>query len=259
MKFLHLTDPHIIARGPLYGTDPAERLRICIADINARHPDAAAVMVTGDLTDTGDAPSYARLRKILADLVPPTHLLIGNHDRRTAFRTAFPETPADPAGFVQYALDTPAGRFLCLDTLEEGHHHGRLCPARLAWLAAELDRAADTPVWLFLHHAPLDVGHALLDGIGLRDAAALGEIVAGRPNIRHIFFGHLHRPVSGAWRGIPFAGLPGLNHQTALDLTGSDTWTGSFEPPAYAVVLARAEATVVHLHNFIDGAKTFPY
>lgn len=259
MKFVHVTDPHIVSEGSLYGSDPAARLRTCIADINANHADAAAVVVTGDLTDAGDAASYTRLHTILAELIPPAHLMIGNHDRRGPFRAAFPQTPTDPAGFVQYALDTPAGRFLCLDTVDEGHDHGRLCPARLAWLEAELARAAGMPVFLFMHHAPLAVGHALLDGIGLLDAEALAGVAARHPNIRQIFFGHLHRPVSGAWRGIPFAGLPGLNHQTALDLSGSDTWTGAHEPPAYGVVLARPDATVVHVHNFIDGAKTFPF
>jgi 3',5'-cyclic AMP phosphodiesterase CpdA len=259
MKFLHVTDPHIIPEGALCGSDPAARLRACIADINAHHADAAAVVVTGDLTDTGDDASYARLAAILADLTPPAHLLIGNHDRRGAFRAAFPETPVDGDGFVQYGLDTPAGRFLCLDTVDEGHHHGRLGPARLAWLEAELDGAQGSPVFLFMHHAPLPVGHALLDGIGLLDADDLAAVVSRRTNIRQIFFGHLHRPVCGHWRGIPFAGLPSLNHQTALDLTGSDVWIGAYEPPAYAVVLAQPDATVVHFHNFIDGAKTFPY
>ncbi len=259
MKFVHVTDPHIVPEGPLYGSDPAARLRTCIADINANHADAAAVVVTGDLTDAGDAASYARLRDILADLIPPVHLLIGNHDDRTAFRAAFPETPVDAAGFVQYGFDTTAGRFLCLDTVDQGHHHGLLGPERLDWLEAELDRAEGGPVFLFMHHAPLPVGHALLDGIGLLDADDLAAVVSRHTNIRQIFFGHLHRPICGHWRGIPFAGLPSLNHQTALDLTGSDVWIGSYEPPAYGVVLAQPDAVVVHVHNFIDGAKIFAY
>jgi 3',5'-cyclic AMP phosphodiesterase CpdA len=259
VKFLHVTDPHILPDGPLFGSDPAERLRACIADINAHHADAEAVVFTGDLTDAGDAASYARLRTILAELIPPAHLLIGNHDRRGAFRAAFPDTRVDAGGFVQYAFDTTAGRFLCLDTVDEGRHPGLLGPERLAWLATGLDRADGMPVFLCMHHAPLAVGHALLDGIGLTDADDLAAVLVPRTNIRQLLFGHLHRPLCGSWRGIPFSGLPSLNHQTALDLTGSDTWIGAYEPPAYGVVLARPDATVVHFHNFVDGAKTFPF
>jgi 3',5'-cyclic AMP phosphodiesterase CpdA len=171
----------------------------------------------------------------------------------------FPDTPVDASGFVQYAVDTAAGRLLCLDTVDQGHHHGLLGPARLAWLAAELDRAAEMPVFIFMHHAPLAVGHAMLDRIGLIDADAFAAVVARRLNIRQILFGHLHRPVCGNWRGIPFAGLPSLNDQTALDLTGSEIWIGSYEPPAYAVVLTAPDSAVVHFNNFIDGAKTFAY
>jgi 3',5'-cyclic AMP phosphodiesterase CpdA len=259
MKFLHVTDLHIIPEGPLRGADPDARLRACIADINANHADAELVVFTGDLTHAGDEPSYRKLRAALAGLVPPAHLLIGNHDHRETFRRVFADTPVDANGFVQYAIDTGAGRFLCLDTVDQGHHHGLLGPLRLGWLAAELDRAAGMPVFIFMHHAPLAVGHVMLDRIGLRDADDFAEVVTRRPNIRQILFGHLHRPVCGNWRGIPFAGLPSLNDQTALDLTGSDVWIGSYEPPAYAVVLTAPDSAVVHFNNFIDGAKTFAY
>ena len=32
-------------------------------------------------------------------------------------------------------------------------------------------------------------------------------------------FGHVHRPISGVWRGIPFHTVRGFNHQVALQLS----------------------------------------
>jgi len=52
VKFIHLTDPHVISGGlPLYGRDPAAGLAAAVADINARHADAEMVVMTGDLTN----------------------------------------------------------------------------------------------------------------------------------------------------------------------------------------------------------------
>jgi 3',5'-cyclic AMP phosphodiesterase CpdA len=262
--FLHLTDLHVAPEGapPLYGLDPGARLALAVADIARRHgPEGAApaafAVVTGDLTHNGEPEAYERLRAILAGLPCQVHLLLGNHDERAAFRAAFPNAPADEAGFVQQALDTPVGRFLMLDTKEPGTHAGRLGTRRLDWLAARLAED-DGDVLLFLHHPPYRVGITGMDGIPLLDADALWEVVAPhRARIRHLFHGHLHRPLSGSWRGIPTSSLRGTAHQVALDFAEQPTVPGSHEPPAYALVRVTADAVVVHTHDFLDETGTF--
>jgi 3',5'-cyclic AMP phosphodiesterase CpdA len=262
--FLHLTDLHVTPAGAplLYGLDPGERLAAAVADIASRHgpgsdAPAAFAVVTGDLTHHGEPEAYARLRGILAGLPCPAHLLLGNHDERDAFGAAFPEAPRDSAGFIQQAASTPAGTFIMLDTKIPGTHAGGLCHARLDWLAARL-AADDAPVFLFLHHPPYRVGITAMDAIPLRDADALWEVLAPhRSRIRHIFHGHLHRPIAGSWRGIPASSLRGLSHQVGLDFAQRPTTPGSHEPPAYALVRATAEEVVVHSHDFLDATATF--
>jgi hypothetical protein len=75
--------------------------------------------------------------------------------------------------------------------------------------------------------------------------------------VQHLFFGHVHRPISGSWQGIPFSSLRATNHQVALDLHGSRAVPGSFEPPAYAVVLVDRHLTLVHNHDFLDASARF--
>jgi 3',5'-cyclic AMP phosphodiesterase CpdA len=262
--FLHLTDLHVTPEGAptLYGLDPGERLARAVEDIARRHGPAGAApaafaVVTGDLTHHGEAAAYARLRGILAGLPCPVHLLLGNHDERDAFRAAFPEAPVDADGFVQQAVATPVGRCLMLDTKAPGTHAGRLCAKRLDWLAARLAEE-DGPVLLFLHHPPYKVGIAEMDRIPLLDGEALWEVLAPhRMRIRHLFHGHLHRPLSGSWRGIPTSSLRGTAHQVALDFDELPTVPGSHEPPAYALVRATREDIVVHTHDFLDATATF--
>ena len=262
--FLHLTDLHLVPPGapPLFGLDPAERLRAAVADIARRHgPDgpapAALAVVTGDLTHDGEPAAYALLRETLVTLPCPAHLLLGNHDERDAFRAAFPDAPVDDAGFVQSAFHTPAGRYITLDTKEPGTHAGRLGAPRLAWLAARLAES-EAPVFLFLHHPPYRVGIVGMDEIPLLDAADLWEVLKPhRARVRHLFHGHLHRPLSGSWHGIPCSSLRGTSHQVALDFSERPDVPGSHEPPAYALVRVTEEDVVVHVHDFLDGTAGF--
>jgi 3',5'-cyclic AMP phosphodiesterase CpdA len=264
MKIVQVTDTHLVGAGQsVYGIDPRARLDACFADINARHGDAAFCVLSGDLTDRGEAGAYRELRHALSALRVPYHVMIGNHDSRQTLLEVLPETPADPNGFLQCALDTPAGRVLLLDTVEAGRHAGAYCEARADWLAARLDEAGDGPVYIFMHHPPFDIGIPSLDRIRLADPAAFVRAIEGRRNLRHIFFGHVHRPVSGSWRGIPFSALRGTAHQVALDLHTESPIPKTREPPAYAVILLAAERTVVHLHDYldhspIDGAASPP-
>ena len=63
-KLIHLTDPHLVSPGrKLYALDPLGRLEAAIDAINARHGDATAVFITGDLTHWGEPDAYAALAR----------------------------------------------------------------------------------------------------------------------------------------------------------------------------------------------------
>jgi len=249
-KIVQVSDLHLVAPGErLFGLDPLARLEDCIEDINRNHADADLVVFSGDLTDRGEASAYAALAERLASLAAPFRLMVGNHDDRAAFISAFPDAPAE-GGFVQSRLDMAAWRLVLLDTLEPGHVEGRLCAERLGWLDDAL--AGAERVLLFMHHPAFPIGVPALDDSRLADAGGIGALLARHGNVRHIFAGHVHRFASGIWGGIPFATLRGTNHQSALTFTGPHDV--SFEPPAYAVILAERDNVTVHFHEFAHRA-----
>ncbi len=258
MKFIHLTDTHLTRPGvALYGLDPQARLRSAVQSINAEHGDAAFVVITGDLAHWGEPQAYGALMEELSRLQMPVHLLIGNHDDRAAFLATFADAPVDANGHVQFGFSAGGARFVALDTNEPGVSWGVFCDRRAGWLEEELVAHA-LPVYLFMHHPPFPVGIPAMDDISLREAASLRRVLEPhRQRIRHLFFGHLHRPLAGSWLGIPVSTLRATNHQVALDLGATTSVPGSHEPPQYAVVLANDEQTIVHLHDYLDGSSRF--
>ena len=257
MKILQITDPHFVPSGKLlHGLDPRARLDACVADINAHHTDAVCCFITGDLAHAGQAEAYENLKECLSHLAVPYVLLVGNHDVRPAMMSVFPDVQVDENGFVQSVVKTDAGHCILLDTVlvsaGKGEHWGEFCAQRAAWLEARLAEAGDQPVYLFMHHPPFDISLPSLDNIRLRDVDPLIRVVSKAKGIRHIFLGHVHRPVFGSWLGIPFSILRGTNHQVAFDFETVTPVPKSHEPPAYGVIFLGADSVVVHSHDYLD-------
>lgn len=259
MKVIQLTDLHLNAGDTsLHGSNPAQQLNAAIDSILRDHADAAFCLLTGDLADAGTDDAYASLAAIIARLPMPVYPLTGNHDDRRALMRAFPKLRADESGFIQSAIDTPHGRFLLLDTLEPGKPWGKYCARRQTWLRAQLADDAVQNFWIVMHHPPLAVGIPSMDQYALKDADAFHVLLAPFKNkIRHLFFGHLHRPIGGSWHGMPFSVVRSPNHQVALDLHAMPDVPGCHETPGYGVILIDDTTVAVHHHDFQYRGKRF--
>lgn len=258
LKFIHISDTHLVEQGhALYGLDPRARFARCIDSIITEHADAAMCVITGDMAHAGHPDAYRYLREQCARLPMPVHFVLGNHDSRDNFRKVFPQVATDDHGFVQYEIQIGAYRGLFLDTNEPGTHCGIYCKRRAAWLAQRLEEDS-APVLLFMHHPAFALGIPAMDRIALLDGSALLTALKEHEHrIRHLFLGHIHRPIAGSWRGIPFSALRGTNHQVALSLTDSEDIPCGLEPPQYGVVILEADSVVVHLYDFMDCSERF--
>lgn len=249
LKFVLATDLHLVSPGErLWGLDPLERFDAFLADVEAFHADADFCVITGDLAERGDVNAYEALKQRLSHFPLKTFLLLGNHDDRANFLSVFGNP--DENGYVQSVIHHGGMRFLFLDTLHGPETSAGLYDEkRQEWLRAQLAQDPDTPGFVFMHHPPFDIRHSLMDLIKLRDAEDFAAILKGA-NVRHLFFGHAHRPISGQWRGIPYCALPSLNHQLPL-VGGSVSTVYSDEPPMYATVIVEPEQTIIHLDAFL--------
>ena len=257
MKFIHLSDTHLLPPGQkAFEIDPTAYLDSCLESIRRNHGDAEFVVLGGDLTYDGQEEAYQILAKRLEGFPLPALFIPGNHDHRETMARTLSGVELDPDGFLHRVHQTSAGAFILLDT-QSGPHHGRnhfglLCPRRLEWLAARLEENRDRPVYLFMHHPPFDSGLAFMDRTRLRAPEKLAALLQGRPNVKHLFLGHLHRPLCGSWMGLPFSVPGATSFFLDLDLAENSGLTISLEQPTYAVVTLTPDLTLVHLERFLD-------
>lgn len=255
MKIIHLTDLHLPSPGTrLFGLDPFERAAGCLEDIARWHGDAEFCVISGDLAERGGGDAYAWLADRLKDFPLRSFVLMGNHDEREALCAAFPEARRDGAGFLQSAMPTEKGVFLFLDTYKGEGSAGTYCAARRDWLAGQLAAARGRPVWIFMHHPPFDVGMPYMDRIKMEEAEAFAEVLKGHRDIRHIFFGHIHRACYVNWNGISCTSLPGTNHQLPLVRESIGT-AYSIEPPMYGVITIGEGQTTVHFDACLNRSQ----
>jgi 3',5'-cyclic AMP phosphodiesterase CpdA len=185
-----------------------------------RRPDL--VLLTGDLSEHGDAESYARLARALAPMAIPCWPIPGNHDARAALVAVFPQVSLRD-GFLHYAIEFEHFRVVMVDTLEPGRHGGAFCEARAHWLSATLASRPDTPTLVAMHHPPFPSGIAWIDtDPGEAWIARFAAAVAGHAQIVGVTCGHVHRAMVTQWQGLAGMICPSTAPAVGLDLSPLD-------------------------------------
>ena len=257
-----LSDLHIRADSTLsFGVvDTAGMLRACVRHLceGTQRPDA--VIITGDLTESGRPEEYAVLRALLAPLDVPLYLLPGNHDDRTALREAFGGHTYLRAGgeFIQYAIDAHPLRIVAIDTVVAGASRGELCNARLAWLERTLAAAPARATAVFMHHPPFKTFLGRMDSVALRDPGPFAEVIRRHAQVEVVSCGHVHRPIDVRFAGTRASTAPSTAHHIHLDLDSDAPFRFMMEPPAYRLHAYAADTGLVS-HTAYVGEFPGPY
>ena len=193
-----------------------------VAEIAAQTARPAGVVVNGDLATDGSPPTagaYRHLAQLLDPLTKrgmPIHLTMGNCDRRSLFAETLTEMlPGTPpvAGRLVNVLQTERANFFLLDSLyntERTVTEGDLGMKQIEWLARALDQHAKKPAIVICHH---NVNQLVAKSVtaqegGLRDGAALVDVLRPRKHVKAFIFGHTHEWRRWELDGIHFINLP---------------------------------------------------
>ena len=217
--FALLTDTHISTSNP----KPMEDLQRSIADIN-RNPDIEFVVVTGDLTESGDRASIQAIKDALDQLRVPYYAASGNHETTWSesgvmdFTRIFGDSRFAFAHASAYFIGFNSGPVI---RMADGH----VAPQDIAWLKHNLDSVKhSTPYTLHstpytLHPTPIFVftHYPLRNG----DVDNWYEVtdVLRQHNVQCVMGGHYHRNLIFDCDGITDV----LNRS---NLRGNDTING---------------------------------
>ncbi|CAH1655331.1 MULTISPECIES: metallophosphoesterase [unclassified Chelatococcus] len=222
VTFVHLTDIHV-SDASLNDTklhsDTSANLAAILEELKRLEPVPSFIVASGDLTNHGDATSYARLKQIIADsgVTPPLLVSLGNHDNREGFYPGF--LGRDDQGLKPYDHDQVIDgvHIIVLDSSVPHWIGGGFEAGQLAWLEARLDAHPDLPKLLVSHHAPaLDDDVTMeWESLTLADTERLRKLLAGRSNVLGILCGHIHYDRVSHWHGIPV--VVGMGQHAATD------------------------------------------
>ncbi len=167
----------------MMGVAPYRQFARVLADVARFAPDL--VLITGDVTNDGDAQSYRSVRAALSGIACPLRLIPGNHDD--------PATLAAEFGSQPIVMRAGGWRLVLLNTHVAGRDGGRLRSEELQAAAAVLADDAHAPVLVALHHPPVSLSSPWLDAMGFEGAEWLANWIAARPAVRLVLAGHVHQ------------------------------------------------------------------
>jgi predicted phosphodiesterase len=176
---------------------PLIPLNYCIKKVQEKEK-IDLLIISGDLTEDGDAEDYAYLKNHLESLIGETKMIVtlGNHDNKANFRKGWLKEEGGES-FYNQIFHFENLCVISFDSSRQGNPDGEVGKEQLIWLKEAFEKTKEKPVILVTHH------HLLKDQSTtppLPEAKHfLKEI--GKQNLLCILNGHTHHPYVGMAAG----------------------------------------------------------
>jgi len=199
MRLAHVSDLHILPpdrEPPGAGPTSLDLATAVAADLAGLAAGLDLVVVSGDLTEHADAPSFAAFERIFSRIGLPVVVVPGNHDGPAGMADHVARSP-DLAEWdlTNRVVEIGNARILGLNTAVEGRIDGALDRQALDLVARESRRDSDAQLVIVMHHPPLPIGLAQYDAFSrIEGGDACIDILAASGRRTQVLSGHVHRP-----------------------------------------------------------------
>jgi 3',5'-cyclic-AMP phosphodiesterase len=205
-RVVQVTDTHLFAdtNDVLVGMNCEEGMRDVLALVREQEGAIVAALCTGDISQDNSQSSYRRFHDAVSQLGAAQYWIAGNHDEIPRMQQAL---GTGNACFAR-AFSLPGWRIVLLNSNVVGEVHGRLGPAELEFLDAELAASREQSVLVCLHHNCVPVAAAWLQQHALRNSDELFAVLDQYQHVKAVLFGHIHQELVHERKQVLYLGSP---------------------------------------------------
>ncbi|MGB2078304.1 MAG: 3',5'-cyclic-AMP phosphodiesterase [Vibrio sp.] len=209
LKLVQITDTHLFEspQDELLGVNTLNSFHAVLEQVQAKHADMDALLMTGDVSQDHTQASYLRFEEAITalDIDAPCYWLPGNHDDQSFMFPSLLDSRICQDKLVQL---NDAWQAILLDSQVRGVPHGVLCDEQLAFLEQSLTEQPDKFSFILLHHHPLLAQSDWLDNHCLKNSQALWQLLSRFPNAKIMVCGHIHQEMNILHQGVTVMSTP---------------------------------------------------
>lgn len=223
IRILQFTDLHLLdnPEASIRGVNTARSFAAVVHHARQSQWPPDAILLTGDLGNDEYQATYPRLAALAKHWQVPVMVLPGNHDNAAAMSQHFNDDTLQINGKLEFSH----WRIIGFDSQRIGAVEGEIPVAEYT----SRIQSSDKHQLVTLHHHPLPLGSAWIDDLGLTDADAFRDHLAGQ-GVAACVFGHAHQLVDQTLDQVRYLGTPSTSSQFTPHTIDAEI---DSKPPAY--------------------------
>lgn len=227
IRLIQVTDPHIGATPDyrLAGVDTRRTFGEVMERVRGEKADM--LLMTGDNAADYSEGAYEHFFAVMQTFDEPYYWIPGNHDKISAAESVGGGKP------FQRSVELDDWQLIFLDSVIPRSPDGQLGPEELSALEDCLEKSSSANIAIFLHHHPVEINCAWLDQQIVEDADKFFAIVDRYPQIKAIFWGHIHQEFNSQHGDVKLHSCPSTCIQFLPD---SDDFALDTRQPGYRVI-----------------------
>lgn len=169
------------------------------------------IVATGDLSQDCTFESYQHLANLLNASKIKYFLIPGNHDNVDVVNKVFEFNWVK--NNVDYSLEFNGWFIYFIDTSIYPNDEGHLSFDQLINFKNNLNQNKNKSTIVFMHHHPIKINSPWMDKMILNEKEKFNEVIKQNPQVRGIFFGHIHQVFEKNINDVFYASAPSTSFQ----------------------------------------------
>lgn len=236
-NIIQITDNHLLGdkSKSFLGVNTYTHLKAVITEINLKVnaneiPKPDLVLFTGDISQDFTENSYKLMLDLCDNLPYKIAAIPGNHDVPDLFKNILGNSKID---ILKKRINFNNWQIVLLNSQWPAKIAGLLDANELNYLDIVLAENTSKPTIIFLHHHALPTNEQWLDQHILTNADAFFNIIDKYPNIKAVFYGHIHQENELVRNNVKFISTPATAFQFAKN---NPTFKLDSQMPGYRLI-----------------------